>query len=404
MINREYIIPSIYLILLVGFFHDADPNGGAVKDFSYHNKVMLDFAKDFFGTFQNYDAYATRHSPFFYSIISFFYKFEINVALIRLILFHIAFLLPIIFYKCLEIKYKNIKKIYLIHFSVLLLLSPTFWSLSIWPDSRLYGLLVFCLSIFFYLKFEQSKLIFFVYLCIFSYALSSYISPNFALFSIFFFYKFFKKLDFYNILKITFFNLLLAFPAFAYLINLDNLFFLKTAVPSQEIKASDFFNISNKILIISSIIFFYLIPFLLTRSLKFNKLKIYSFTIISIVFIFLVSGFDYNFNYTGGGIFFKFSQFFFKNNYLFHVLSFISLFTILSLFKSKKGNFLILILLFLSNPQYTIYHKYYDPLLYILIFLLFDIEIKQKKLFSKKTVVIFYLFTSFFLIINFFKP
>lgn len=404
MINHGYIISFIYLILLLSFFHDADPNGGAMKDFLYHNRLMIDFANDFVGTFQNYDTYNTRHSPVFYSIVSFLYKIKIDVTLIRFILFHFAFLLPVIFYRCLKIKYKNVKKFYLINFSVLLLLSPTFWSLSIWPDSRLFGLIFFCLSIFFYLKFEETKKILFVYLCIFSYAIASYISPNFALFSIFFFYKFFKKLDTYSIFKIIIFNLLLAFPTLIYLINLDNLFFLKTAVPSQDIKLSDFLNISNKVLIISTIIFFYSIPFIWTRSLVFNKISLNSFITISIIFIFLIYGFNYNFNYTGGGIFFKFSQFFFNNNVLFYILSLISLITIFSIYKLKKENFLIITLLFLSNPQYTIYHKYYDLLIYILIFLLFDIKINEKKLFNLNSMFIFYLFTSFFLLLNFFKP
>ena len=262
------------MLLLIGFFNNADPNGGAMKDFFYHNSVMLDFSNNFTNTFKNYHDYSTRHSPFFYSLVSLFYKLDFDVNIIRLILFHTALLLPLIFYKCLELKYKNENKNYLICFSIILILSPTYWSLSIWPDSRLYGLIIFCLSIFFYLKFEQTKLIFFTYLCIFSYAISSYISPNFALFSIYFFYKFCKELDLKNILKIIGINFLLAFPAFFYLISLENLFFFRSAVPSQDITTQDYFNISNKILIISSIIFFYFIPFILTKSLNFNKLNI----------------------------------------------------------------------------------------------------------------------------------
>ena len=48
------------------------------------------------------------------------------------------------------------KNIFLLFVS-LIFLSPTFRSLSIWPDSRLSGLLIFTIGIFFYLKFLDQK-------------------------------------------------------------------------------------------------------------------------------------------------------------------------------------------------------------------------------------------------------
>ena len=67
------------MLLLIGFFNNADPNGGAMKDFFYHNSVMLDFSNNFTNTFKNYHDYSTRHSPFFYSLVSLFYKLDFDV-------------------------------------------------------------------------------------------------------------------------------------------------------------------------------------------------------------------------------------------------------------------------------------------------------------------------------------
>ena len=63
----------------------------------------------------------------------------------------------------------------------------------------------------------------------------------------------------------------------------------------------------------------------------------------------------------------------------------------------------VVILLILSNPQYTIYHKYYDPFLLILFTLIFNLNLNTKKLFNYKSVIIFYIYASLFLIFNFIK-
>ena len=113
--------------------------------------------------------------------------------MIRLINLHLSLISIIYFYKCLLLKFTNTNKNYLILISATLLLSPTFRSLSIWPDSRIYGLHFFIISTFFYLKFIYiEKKIYYCYLNIILLAISSYFSPNFSLFSIFFLYQFYK--------------------------------------------------------------------------------------------------------------------------------------------------------------------------------------------------------------------
>ena len=109
-------------------------------------------------------------------------------------------------------------------------------------------------------------------------------------------------------------NLFLAFPAFYYLFILDINFLLNAAATGiQENEKIYFNNLFNDILIIFSILFFYLIPFIFFRIIRINDIFNIKNILISI-FIFSVCtiNFDYNYLYSGGGIFFKLSYYFFK--------------------------------------------------------------------------------------------
>ena len=154
------------------------------------------------------------------------------------------------------------------------------------------------------------------------------------------------------------------------------------------------FNFSNKILLISSIILFHFIPFLINRDFFKDIIKISNtdLLIVSLFFIFLLYFFDYQIYYTGGGIFFQISNFFLKNNILFYIISFISLILIFSFSKNIFNNVLIFSLLVISNIQNTIYHKYYDPLLLILFFTLISTPYNLKFFDRKKNILFVYVF------------
>ncbi len=404
MQKSNYGLILLYILLIGAFILNIDPNGGAFKDFEYHSMVAKHFADDFYRTLYSYDRFATRHSPVFYIFLSIFYKFEFNENIIRLIIVHLGILLPLIFYKCLKFKYDRINSQSLIYFSCIIILSPSFLSLTIWPDSRIFGLVFFCTSIFYFLKFKKKFKFKHSIKCIIFYSVSSYLSPNFSLFSIFYFYNFFIFYKFKKeIFLIIALNILLSLPAIIYLFSLENIFLFRTAVPSDKISSEDFFNISNKILIISSIIFFYALPFIFTQSIKINFKKI-KILIITIFFLIVLSRyFNYNYNFTGGGIFFKISYYLFNNNLLFFIICFFSLITIINLFQKNYNNLILFLLLLASNPQYTIYHKYYDPFLLILFTTLFNFKINENRLFRDKTLLIFYTHIVLFLILNLLK-
>lgn len=394
----------LYISLLVGFFLNENLTGGAYLDYLNQKKISQDFAGNFYKTFFSFDKYSTRHSPVLIILLSFFEKIYLNDTFIRLVNLHICLLLPILFWLVLKEKFKKINSYKLLLIAGLIFLSPIFRSLSVWPDSRIYGLIFFLISIYYFLKFEDDKKINNAIKCTFWYAISAYFSPNFALFAFFYFFKFFKYFLFKKeIFILVILNIILSLPAFIYIFLLESIFFFKSATPGGNEDFKTVFNLSNKILIISSIIFFYFIPFLITQTLKINTKKLGLIITALIVTTICINYFNYKIEYTGGGIFYHLSNALFGNNYLFYLLCLISLIYLLSIFLSNSESFIIFIILVLSNPQLTIYHKYYDPLIFILILTIFKLNIDIGKIIKNKNLIIFYIYNLFFLLINLIK-
>jgi hypothetical protein len=410
-ISDKFILGFYFLCyssLILGFYLNENSTGGAFLDYQNQNIIINFFVDDFYKTLLTYDQFSTRHSPVLLILISLLKKIDFSDTMIRLTYLHINLLLPYFFYKILKIKFPSNKNFVLFLLSCIIFLSPTFRSLSVWPDSRILGLLLFTISIFFYIKFEKVQKYKYAILNIIFYTLSSYISPNFSVFSIFFVFKFFftyrLSLKFIYIILI---NIILCAPAFIYLLSLESNFLFKSAVPGASVDYNLWFNFSNKILCISTIIVFYLIPFLATNIIKIN-LQIISekkYFFLTTIFLYLIClyYFNYQLEYGGGGIFFQTSNKFFSNNYLFYFISFLSILMCNYLGSINKFNYVLLFLIILSNPQLTIYHKYFDPFLYIAFFSLFNLNIDQKILCSNKTIIFFHIFSVFFLIISFLK-
>ena len=397
----------LYFTLLSGFFLNESLNDGAYKDWLGANlNPIKDFSKNFYETLYNYDKYNHRHSPVYLIFLSNFLRFDFSFETIRLIHLHLSIPLVIIFYKCLYLKFKNIEKTYLILLSLVIFLSPTFRSLSIWPDSRLPGLLFFTITIYFFLKYEETRSEKFIWLTSFFLIVSSYISPNFSLFFFYFFYKIFKQISFSKVLLFFLFNFILAFPMFFYIFIMDINFFTSGQTPSlnnQSIASN--YNFANKILLISSIIFFHLLPVLIWKKhfinfLSFIKKNIMFIFITSVVLIYF---FNYKIEYTGGGVFFHLSNFFFKNNYLFYIISIISLSFVMYLCKLNVKNSLFFFILILTNIQNTVYHKYYEPLLLIVFFTIFKDVSAESFLKKKRNILGIYALSLFFIVTKIYK-
>ena len=402
-----YFFFILYFSLIIGFIYDENLNGGAKPDWFYTDiPAIKGFYENFFETFFSYDKFNHRHSPVYLIFLSFFSKIGINFDFIRFIHLNICLVLIYIFFKCLDFKFKNIDKNILFLISISIFLSPTFRSLAIWPDTRIIGLIFFTFSIYEFLKFNEENNIKNFYKTIIFLIIASYISPNFSVFIIFYLFYFFKKVDTKHILLSFLIGLISSIPALYYLFVLD-INFLLAATPGVNKNAAmniDF-NISNKILVISTIIFFHLIPFLFSKDF-FKELILTTKKYIIYILIFFIINlllFDYVISFTGGGFFFQFSNLVLGNNFIFYLFCLISLIILSNFFRYNVYNFLLYSLLILSNIQNSIYHKYYDPLIMILFFLLTFHSLPEKFLSNKKNLILLYLFYFTYILLRIIK-
>ena len=398
----------LYLTLILGFLYEENLNFGSYYDWiNAYNFPIKSFSDNFTETLLNYDQFGQRHSPVYLIFLSLFLDLNFNFDQIRLIHLHLSLSLIWIFYSCLKLKFRNIDKRYLQLLSLVIFLSPSFRSLSIWPDSRLPGLILFSLSIYYFLKFSRFNTLRYAWFTFFSLILSAYISPNFSVFFLYYFFFFFKKLKFINLMILSFFTCLAAAPAIYYIFVLEINFLFSNTFDSDIVANNSLllkFNISDKILIISSIILFHLTPILAHKEIHnqfFRYIKKNLIIILIPLFIFFYL-FAYKF-FTGGGIFFQFSHLLFDNNYLFFIISFFSLSFIMYLSNLSIGNFYLIFLLIVSNIQYSIYHKYYEPLILIIFFTLFQ-NLDLKFFFqNKKGLVYLYLFSLCYILVRIFN-
>ena len=401
--NYKYLITLFFLFyssLIVGFYFDENLNLGAIGDWIHTDLPVIESSsKDMVYTILNYEMFGHRHSPVYLLFLGFLKKIGFSFELIRFFHLNLSLLLIYFFYKCLKLKFDNIEKGLLVLISFSIFLSPTFRSLSIWPSTRIIGLIFFLLSILEFLKYQKTNKEIHIWKNLIFLIISSYISPNFSVFIIFFIYHFLKKLKFDKVLNLIIFCFILSLPAFYYLFILD-VNFLTAGTPGFE-KGDAIglnFNVSNKILIISSIILFHLLPFLINKKFI-NNLKnlINKKLLIFIVIFFAINVYFFNYvlNFTGGGIFYQISHYFLNNNLFFFLISLISLIILGFFSQNNLNNFLIFAILILSNIQNTIYHKYYDPLVLILFFTLMSTSL-TKEFFTKKKI--FYYLYSFYLL------
>ena len=397
----------LYVSLLLGFLLDENLNFGSYYDWIHvYVPPIQDFANNFYETLIGFEKYGQRHSPFYIIFLSLLLRLGLDLDTVRFLHMNGCIVFIFLFYHCLKLRFKDIDKFTLQLLSMFIFLSPTFRSLSIWPDSRLPGLIIFVLSIYFFLKFMKNnddKKVFFAFYSALSLILSSYISPNFSLFAIFFYLFFFKYLSYRSFILLFLLSAILSIPMLYYIFILDVNFMTAGRTPGIEQTSIAFsFNISNKILIISSILFFHLIPaiYFLTDSkqfLLFSKKKMINFTIFFGVFIYF---FNYQISFTGGGFFYQLSIYMFNNNIFFYCIAFYTLFYIYYISSFSRTNLILLGILIISNIQNTIYHKYYEPLILIIVLLLFENLNFKKFLSSKINIIYLYMAGLFYILIR----
>ena len=391
----------LYLSLICGFILNENLNPGSYDDWIGGNEpVIKSFSIRLKETLFSYESFGHRHSPVYLIFLSIFLDLGFSLDSVRLINLHLCLSLIYIFYKCLKLNFMDVEKKYLQLLSLVIFLSPTFRSLSIWPDSRLPGLVFFSLSIYFFLKFLKYNSSQNTWYCSIALILASYISPNFSLFAFYFYFYFLKKFKMRNLFLLFLFNLVSSLPAFYYLFILKINFLIAGKTPGSDgdlISLS--FNFADKILIISSILLFHLLPVILFKKFYSNYFVFLkkNFFGILLFLIFLIYFFNYSTIFTGGGLFYQLSQLLFKSDYLFFGICIFSITLILYLSKLSINNFFIIFILIISNIQNTIYHKYYEPLFLIIFFTLFK-KVNLEFFFeNKKFLIYLYAFSSFYI-------
>ena len=414
--NRNiYILSCItFLSLIIGYYFGEDTLGSGREDYEYHIRYLEQFSENFLLTYSEFGldqkVLIVRNSPFFYMIFSIFLKIGLSLEQLRLINFLIIIPFFIFFFKCLDIKYSKINLDTKLIFASVLLLSPTVRTLVIWPYPLMWALCFFLISLFYFLTFENtkdpSKKAKFAYLNIFFLAISAYFTPNFSIFSLFFFYKFlvffkFKK----EIFIIIFMNIALAIPAIYFIISKD-FYLLKSNI--HEFENFTKYNLSNKIIIISSMSFLFFLPYISIRNF-FYKIK-YNIKIdknfFILLFFILINLYFYNFDTiprnAGGGIFYHLSELLLGNSLILFLIFILCLY----IFKYSNlyniNNIFLFFILIFYNLQFTIYYKYFDPLLFFIFLFMTDFQ-EEKDFNIKKISKKYYLLYMIFLSLNFGK-
>ena len=383
--------------LLFGLYLNEDLTGGAIYDYNLHtNVVEILFSESIIYGLLNYENVGS-HSPLFIILLKFLTQQSELIG--RLIYLIFSSFIVVIFYKILKLRFEaNSLLIFLL--SNFFFLSPYFRSYSIWPGDETFSLILFCFSIYFFLKFsnQNSSKIYIIYNVIFI-ALASYLRPIYCLFSIFYFYVFFieKKCDFKFFIYYFLLNIFLAFPAFYYVFILEIDFF------SSSIQA---FNFVNTFTLFYVTIFFYLTPFIIFnfKDIFFRKINLANLSLTLIAFLFVLIFFNYKI-LSGGGFYFQLSKLIFKNDFLIYIVFPFAFYYSNQILQIQKfRNFIILIILIFVEIDGHFYMESYDPLFYVLFFTIFEVSIINKIFLDlKKSLSLIFLFQFFLIFLKLFQ-
>jgi hypothetical protein len=398
LIQKEYIFLTGLFSLFLSYYLGENSSGGAYLDF-ISTKVFIDaFDNGFFDGFKWFLSFGQIHLPFFYLIKSilkdFFSQLEMHIFYI-----FISSMVPIVFYKVLKKKYIYFDKYYLFLLSLIIFLSPYFRSSAIWFTNDNLALLFFLLSLYYFLCFQtkNNKYLLYSFLSFLFLILASYIRQNYAFFGIYYLYYFYKKLELLNFIYLNLLNTLISSPIFIYLY----FFLLKDKSEISFARDTVSFDLIFTILVFSSLYFFYLIPIIFIFFLRSNIKDIFKdnrffISIISITFMILSSFYTIPIVPFGGGVFYKLSQL--TNINLFFIFSYLGLIFLFCFNKFNIDNILLYFVLIISFPLIFVYQKYYDPLIYIVFFVLINSTF-LKDLFFKKhlSILSLYVYLGLFL-------
>ena len=343
------------------------------------------------------------HSPFFFILISYLNNLFNNIFYTEILYILISSVLPILFYRILKIKFDYNKNL-LFLVSCLIFISPYFRSSAIWLLGDNLALIFFSISIIYYLKFSNDRNNRNFYLCITAIIICCYIRYYYALFYFFYLFSVYREINNKFFLFVLTYSFIISIPAFFYIyLIVNNYNFIDTVYTYSKL------NYFGNIFTILSIILFYIFPFITSdlKTIKKHYLKnkkeilLLSFPFIIIFFLDII--FNNNlidFSPLGGGVFIKLLNLIeldLKISLL--IISIISILILNFYLRTKLiKNYTLMALFILSFPMYTLFQKYFDPLIFIFLFGL--ITFSEKKCLlninKSKLLSIYLYFLSFY--------
>ena len=387
-------------------FNIFTKNGGAVNDLKTHWQYIQLLKKDINNLFF-YELgvdFKLLNYPLHHLIISQIPFVNSNLKIYLLIFFIISLFLPVLFYRCLVIKYENISRGKLLVLASIIYILPGFQYSAIWGNSHITALFFLLYSIYFILKleksnFERSK---YIYCGILFLALAAYVKQFYVFLFPFYLLIIIKKKAI-PIHKAIIFISALGLPGLIFLIKNPVLLF---GLRLNDINITNF---PSSILISSSIIVFYLVPFIFqyffnnNTTYKILFLEIFkrkiTILIVTLIFFLLNSYFYYDTN-IGGGVIYKLSNIIFKNNYIFLLFAYLGIYLIIYYCKKNIYTyFLSLLLLTIFSTGFFIFQKYFEPMFFILLFVFYDKKRIEKSINPSINYIAFY-FISYYLALN----
>ena len=428
MINQKNIFISLSFLIYVSYFfgfflnENSIGSGGYNGDISwiwknfelFQNNNLLDAIKheDFFG----------NRTPLIYILNIYLNPFVDNYESYRFSIFIFALIGPVIFYKCLLAKFKNINKEILFLISSIILLSPYYRTTAYWGMEINYAIITMLISCYYFIvtSFEEDNKSFKnIFLLIFFTSLTIYFDQKFLflpalIFLIIMTSKLNLKIKIYTILSYS----LLALP-YLYLIDIWG-----GVVPSktQDANPNTITNVDRLLYdfyfyhlgYASTIIGFYLFPLLFFREKNlFENIKDFlknksSYIILLIPFIYIIylyKNVDYRFYtieeyWVGLGIVHKLAITIFDNlklqEFFTYIMFFLSWAVIFLFVELKIRDILILSFFFiLSLFNWPLMQEHFDLVITMCALLLFRTKIKP----TYQNSLFLILYSSVFLVI-----
>ena len=399
---RNLLFLFFTISLFFSFYIDENSAGGTEYDHSVTSEFILLFSGNIKENLLIYDPKINPHLPFFY----FFFGKLLNLLSLESLRFFyllISLFLPIIFYKILKIRFKSQNKNILFLISSLIFLSPYFRSSAVWLTNDNLTLIFFSLSIYYFCKADEFKTnnLNDIIKCFIFLMLTVYIRQNFIVFIFFYIYHLILNAEFKKIIIIFLINFILSLPILYYLIQYEHILYY------ININSKDKLDYALNFLIFLNIILFYLIPFLISKTilkkiifrLRINLKEILLIVLFVLLINYFVLDYSVSIHGFGGGALYKLFINLINIPELLVLFSIISLILLFCFLDKKIENYILLILLFYLYPLPILYQKYYDPLFLIILFSLlsFNKDINTKFLDYKYLIAPIIYFSSFFL-------